>query len=360
MRIISLTTMICTLLLVSACDFGQQQPTQEIPKVPVTASTPVTKDVTVYLESIGSLHPTISMEIRPQVTGKIEKTWVHEGQVVKEGTPLFQIDSIPYIIKVHAAEAQLAMDQASFQAIQKKLERFKGLAQKDLISQTEWDELETQLMKAQAALDLDEAQLNAAKLDCEYCTLRSPTSGRVGKLDVHPGLLVISGQNTPLVSIANMDPLIVEFTVTEKEFLQIPSLNVSFEMQPLCSATITRSGNITFLDNHFDTKNGLLLVRGKIPNPDYSLRPGQSVRIHVPTAVIPQAKLLPQKAIRYNQDGPYVYVVQPDNTVTLRQIVLGIEQGSDQVVQQGIEAHEQVIIDGHLRLSPGAKVDVKS
>jgi len=121
-----------------------------------------------------------------------------------------------------------------------------------------------------------------------------------------------------------------------------------------------QSGAITFLDNHFDSKTGLLLIRGKVSNAEQTLRPGQSVRVRVPLAVVENAKLIPQKAIRYNQQGPYVYVVTEDNTVALRQLILGDEQGSDQIVLEGVDPIEQIIIDGHLRLSPGAKVELKS
>lgn len=333
---------------------------QEVPAIPVIAAAPAIKDVTVYLESVGTLHPSVLLEVRPQVSGTIEKVLVKEGQTVRKGTPLFKIDPAFYEMKVSECEAVLAMDRAGFEAAQKKLERFRNLAQKDLMSQTEWDELEAHVAKSRASIDLDEARLNSAKLDLEHCTLRSPVDGRIGRLDAHPGLLVSGGQAAPLATVAKMDPLIVEFSVTEKEYSKIKSWDLPIEMQPLCSTGDCRAGTITFLDNHFDSKTGLLLLRGNVPNGEYLLRPGQSVRVRVPVSVAQDAKLIPQKAIRYNQQGPYVYVVQPDNTVALRQLILGDEQGTDQIIKEGVDAGELVIIDGHLRLSPGVKVEMKS
>lgn len=355
MRITSL--ILAALVLLTSCK-SQDKPNQEMPAVPVIAAAPTIKDVTVYIEAVGTLHPAIHMEIRPQVSGTIDKTFVQEGQSIQEGLALFQIDPALYKIKVRQAQAQLSIDEANLQAAQKKLERFRGLAQKDLISQTEWDELEAVVAKAKASIDYDEAQLSAAKLDLEHCTVRSPTAGRIGKLDIHPGLLVSSGQI--LATVAKMDPMIIEFAITEKEHANIVSWNLPIEMTSLCSGSSCKKGSITFLDNHFDIKNGLLLIRGSIANSDYSLRPGQSVRVRVPVTVTPKATLLPQKSIRYNQEGPYVYVVQADNSVALRQLTLGAEEGSDQIVLKGIEPTEVVIIDGHLRLFPGAKVEVKS
>ena len=347
-------------LLLAGCESHQEILPAEPPHVPVIAAQPVIKDITVYLDSIGTLHPSVLMEARPQIEGTLIEVLISEGQWVRQGTPLFKIDSKPYAIKVLEAEAQLAIDRVNVQAAQKKLARFRTLAQKDLVPQTEWDELETEAERSQATLALDEARLNNAKLDLERCTLQSFINGRVGKLDAHPGLLVTRGQESALATISQMDPLIVEFTVTEKEFPKIPSDVQQMEMKPLSSPESSTAGTITFLDNHFDPETGLLLIRAKVLNPDYSLRPGQSVRVRIPIAITHNATLIPQKAIRYNQQGPYVYIIQPDRSVLVRQLVLGDEQGIDQIILEGLEPTESIVIDGHLRLSPGLKVEVKS
>ncbi len=347
-------------LLLAGCESQQNIAPAEPPNVPVIAAHPVIKDITVYLDSIGTLLPSVLMDVRPQVEGTLAEVLVTEGQWVQQGTPLFKIDSKPYAIKVLEAEAQLAIDRVNLQAAQKKLARYRTLAQKDLVPQIEWDALETEAERSQAALALDEARLNSARLDLERCTLQSSIKGRVGKLDAHPGLLVTRGQGAALATISQMDPLIVEFTVTEKEFPKVPSNVQQMEMKPLSSPESSLVGTITFLDNHFDPETGLLLIRAKVLNPDYALRPGQSVRVHIPISVTPNATLIPQKAIRYNQQGPYVYIVQSDKTVLVRQLSLGEEQGTDQIVLEGLESSESIVIDGHLRLSPGIKVEVKS
>jgi len=346
------------LVLLMGCG-SQQKPPPAPPAIPVTAVAPVVKDITVYLESIGTLHPSVFMEIRPQADGTLHEVLVSEGQWVKQQTPLFTIDPKPYAIKVQEAEAQLAIDQASLKGTLKKLNRFKDLAQKDLVAQTEWDDLESQAERAQAILDLDAARLDSARLDLNHCTIRSPIDGRMGKLDAHPGQLVSKGQTAPLATISRMDPLIVEFTVTEKEFAKVKE-SQPIEIKSLCNSDACKTGLATFLDNHFDSKTGLLLVRGSVQNPEYALRPGQTLLVRIPVAVEANAKLIPQKAIRYNQQGPYVYVVQQDMTVAIRQVILGSEQGTDQIVLEGLDPSERIILDGHLRLSPGIKVDVKS
>jgi membrane fusion protein, multidrug efflux system len=346
-------------LILTACESKQEQKAKENPAVPVLTVTPVIKDIPVYVESIGTLRPKVLMEIRPQVGGILSEVLITEGQWVQQGTSLFKIDPKPYLIKVREAEAQHAMDTASLHEAEKKLERYRSLAEKDLMAQTEWDHIETELSKFQASVAADEAKLNTANLDLERCTLLSPVAGRVGKLDAHPGLLITAGQSTPLATISKMDPLLVEFTVTEKEFPKLPEDLRKIEIKSLSSDLISTYGEITFLDNHFDNKTGLLMVRGIVPNPDYKLRPGQSVRVRAPIATTSNAKLIPQKAVKYNQQGTYVYVVQTDNTVAFRQVVLGDTEGNDVIVREGIEPADQIITDGHLRLYPGLKVEIK-
>lgn len=348
-----------TLLLLTSCA-NDTPPPETAPAIPVIATKPNVQDITVYVDSIGTLLPSIFMEIRPQTNGTLSKVLISEGQYVQEGTPLFIIDPQPYNILVQEAQAQLAMDRAILDAAQKKLARFKQLAQKDLIPQTEWDELEAEAARCQAKIDLDIASLEATQLNLDRCTIKSPIQGRIGRLDAHPGLLVAAGQPDPLVTISKMDPLLIEFTVTEKEYPKIPQTQLPIEIQSLCNEGSCKEGTVTFLDNQFQTETGLLLIRGTVPNPKHEMRPGQSVQVRLPVALITMAQLIPQKAVRYNQNGPYVYVVKADMTVEQRQITTGEERGLDLIVLQGLDPSETIILDGHLRLSPGTKVEIKA
>lgn len=348
-----------TSLLLIGCGSKQKSPSEITESIPVTAAVPVIKDISVYLESIGSLHPSVLMEIRPQVEGTLLEVLVSEGQWVEPGSPLFRIDPKQYEIKVKEAEAQVSIDRANFEVVRKKLNRYKDLAQKDLMAQSEWDDLEAEAERAKGTIDLNEARLHFAKINLDYCTLTSPIEGRVGRINVHPGCIISKGQSIPVATVSKMDPLIVEFAVTEKEFPKIPKDTLKIEIEALCSENTCCGGTVTFLDNHFDPKTGLLLIRGRVQNQDYTLRPGQSVHIRIPIATASNAKLIPQKAIKYNQEGPYVYVVQEDMTVSVRQLILGNEEGSDQVILEGLDPSERVVLDGHLRLASGSKVEIK-
>jgi multidrug efflux system membrane fusion protein len=333
---------------------------KEIPAVPVIAVKPDIKDISLYVESVGLLEPSFFVEIRPQISGIIDKILVKEGANVKAGMPLIHIDAQAFEIKVNEAKAQLEMDQAAFEVTKKTWDRFYSLAQKDLVAQTEWDEMDGQLAKAKAVLAVDRARLDAAMLDYERCTLRAPADGRVGRLMIHPGTLVSREQSVALATLSKNDPLIVNFTITEKEFEKLSKeKSLIFEAEGLCNKKCRISGEITFFDTSFDLNSGLLSVRGELKNENNSFFIGQSVKVRVPIATLSKVLVIPQKAIKYSQEGPYIYVVSKENKVELRQLILGEEEGEDVVVSEGMTSEEQIIISGHGRLSPGLKVEMQ-
>lgn len=349
-------------ILLNACESKQESSQEnypmEMPSIPVVATAPLIKDVTTYIESIGTLQPSLLTEIRPQISGILRELFVKEGQWVQKGAPIFEIDQRPFLLKIQEVEAQLAISQVNLQAIQKKLNRLNDLAQKDLVAKYDWEELESQAEILQASIELDRARLDIVKYDLEHCIQKAPVNGRVGKIDVYPGLVISNGLSYPILTISKMDPLIAEFKLTEKEVSQVDSHLDRIEIKSLCSGQ-NKIGAIHFLDNHFDPNTGQLLIYAEVQNGDFSWRPGQAVKVKIPVSTQNNAILIPQKAMRYNQQGPYVYVISPEMTVAIRQIVLGHEYEDQQVVLDGLESSEKVIIDGHLRLFPGVKVEIK-
>lgn len=336
--------------------------------VPVNASPPSIRDIVVYLETIGTLHPSLIVEVRPQVQGVLTQILVAEGARVDPGTPLFQIDAARYEMRVREMEAQLLMDQASLEALQKKYSRFRELSKSGLFAPTEWEDLEAESAKAKAAVALDRARLESAQLDVACCTLRSPIAGTVGRLDLglHPGNLIDAARSEPLATIVQIDSLLVECKITEKEaFIHSKTAsqnemglkkNGLLQAAPLCFPAGMQNGKITFIDTQFDSKSGTLVVHGELNNPDHALKPGQIVRLRIPLEIKPNMLLVPQGAIRYNAEGPYVYVVLPDETAALRQLVLGSEEGREQVVLEGVASTDLVVWAGHARLAPGTRV----
>lgn len=354
-------------ILLTACSSEPQSQGYTPPVIPVLMAEVTVQDVPVYIESLGSVKPSLSVEVRPQVSGRLMKVHFTEGQTVKKGTLLFSIEPDTYRNKLIEAKAQYDQDRASLEATRKKSERYASLTQKDLVSQQDWDDMQALLIKSESILEADEAKFASAEADFKNCTITAPIDGRTGKISTHPGNIVTASMASPLVTIANVDPLYVEFTLTEKEYQQIAPAQskggLAIEITPLASQTqvqATRTpGAMTFLDHTFDAKTGLLLVRGQFANAEGTYLPGQSVKVYLPVNVIKDAKVVPQHAVKINQQGPYVFVVQPDNTAMIRQISTGDEIGDKVIVLEGLETGETVITDGHLRLAPGMKVEIK-
>lgn len=282
-----------TLFLTACNSQPNSQPKEQAP-LPAHDASPVAHNAPVYLDTLGTLHASYAVDIRPQVEGTLSEILVHEGQWVKEGDPLFKIDPILFQILYKETEAQHGIDKADLEAAQKKLARFLSLAEKDLVAQTEWDELNARAAKAEAALLFGQARLEAARLNLSNCTLKAPFSGRIGKIDANPGQLV--DKLSRLTSIASLDPLRLDFTVKETDF---PHLHLNeIELLPLDLALASIPAQITFIDHQIDPQTGLLLIHANVPNEKHELLPGQSVRIHIPIPTTDKAFLIPQNGGR--------------------------------------------------------------
>jgi RND family efflux transporter MFP subunit len=357
------STSAITLLLMVACMGCEQAETKggssKASGIPVMTTTPVIKDITTYMETIGTLEAAQAFEVRPQVNGTIASILVSEGAWVKRGDVLFTIDARPYEIMVKQAEAQIAIDTANAIAARQKVERLRGLADKDLIPQLEWEGAQASAKASEALISLDNARLAAAQLDLDNCTICAIGDGRMGKINVYPGASISKGQPQPLVVIAQMDPLIAEFFISEKEF---PNYDVNLStvvLQPLCTAASEIEGEIFFIDNGFESTSGKLLMRASVPNPGICLRPGQSIRVKIAKDFLPQQIVVPQKAIKYDAEGPYAYIIDDANIAMQKHVRLGPQIDEDVVIAEGIADSDNIVTVGHLRLSPGLTVEIK-
>lgn len=344
------------LTLLSAC--SSETPHIELqPKAQrVRVATARVQDLPLEIEAIGQLRPSRTVEIRPQVTGMLQEILTTEGQWVTKGTPLFKIDPSIYANKVKELTALCAKDRVACSLHEKKLERYRSLSDKELIPQIEWDELEVEVAKAKSLLEEDTARLDAALLDLHACLVTAPSDGRVGTLEVHEGNMISKGDR--ITRLVLLNPLIVEWEVTEKEFHAIHQKELPIHVASLISDEINAKGTITFLENQFDEKSGLLKVRGRLYDPPATFRAGQHVRVRVPIDLIPSATLIPQKALRYQEEGASIAIVQNDDTIAYRSVKLGQEYGDEVVVVEGLDANMRICIEGHQQLYAGAKVEV--
>jgi multidrug efflux system membrane fusion protein len=330
--------------------------------IPVLATPVVLEDVPLFLESTGKLNASTVVSIIPEVSGRLIEAHVKDGAVVHKDQQLFRVDSELYEIALRQAKAQFDLDKANLEATVRKAERYETLSQKDLISKQEWDELQTKVAAAEATLEQDAARLQAAQRDLNHCTITAPTTGRVGSTSLDVGNWV--SPSTLLTTICECNPISVQFTLTEKEFSQLMRTKstdfIPIEMCSLCEEGSHARGEVTFIDHSFDPQTGLLKLSGKFPNPNWRFLPGQHVHIKVPVSTIQAAHVLPTRAVKNNQEGSYVFVIKEDETVEQRQVKIGEEYDTKVVVIEGLKEGERVVTEGHLRLFPGIRVEVKS
>ncbi len=342
-----------TLILLTACSEKPQQ-SLELPPVPVQTAEIEIRDVPLFFEALGVIKPSQTADVRPQVSGMINEVHFTEGEWVEEGTLLYTIDDAPYAIRVQELQSQLAQDLAHLNNVKKKYERFKSLTKQDLIAKVEWDELETKIALHEASIQADEARLSAAKLDLQHCRIIAPITGFAGKTALGKGNMV---SDSPLMTLTQNDPLYVDFLITERELQQIafttPLIKVYLAGKEECIA----AGKVTFMDHAIDPKSGMLAATGILAKSQKPLWPGQSVRVHLFFGKKEKAQLIPMRAVKTNQDGPYIFTVKEDNTVEIRAIKLGPEEKGQIVVEEGLEGAVKVVTEGQLRLFPGAKVE---
>ena len=347
------------LFLLFGCQSADTPAANSNPSIPVLGVQPKTSDIFLDLETIGTLRAIASIPIYPEVDGRIQDVLISEGDWVKSGTPLFKIDPQNYLLKMNEAQAQSAIDEAALAAAERKLARYNRLRDRAIISESEWDRHQTEVIKATSLVKLNQTRLEMIANDLDRCTITSPMDGRIGKIEAISGHLVSTKDDAPLARLLQMDPLLVEFSLTEQEFEKLQGSSHPFTVHPLYNSSNTFTGDITFIDNDFDSKTGQIFIRGKIPNPELTLRPGQLVQIKVPFEMKKDALSIPEKAVKHNANGPYVYLLGAENTAELRKVAIGEGVGHEVIVIDGINASDFVITEGHLRLYPGVKVEVK-
>jgi multidrug efflux system membrane fusion protein len=337
------------LILLAGCSTEQKKPF-EMPPIPVETASVKVSDVPLYFEAMGTIKPSQTADVKSQVSGIITGVHFEEGQWIEKGSLLYSIDQVPYRIRVKEVEAQLAQNSAHVQNGQKKLERYKSLSNPSFVALVEWDELLTKIALHEAMVRADTARLEAAKLDLERCQVVAPISGKSGKTALQVGSMTSPDL---LVTLSQMDPLYVDFSMTPSERQSLPedtTIEIYLSGQSFCSA----SGKITFVDHTIDKKTGMIAARGLLSEIKQPLWAEQSVRVHVHFGNQKGAMLIPLRAIKTNQTGPYVFLVKEDKTVELRPVKLGPEDHGLVVVDLD---GGKVVTEGHMRLFPGAKVE---
>lgn len=358
--------MLIALLFGSAgCGKGQAEgPQKGRPPVAVMAGVSEQKNIPIDVRSVGSVEAWNTVQITPQVGGILLSVHFTEGQDVKKGEVLFEIDSGTYRAALNQALANLARDTATAASAAADAERYSGLVEKGYVTKQQAGDMSTAAAAAISTVRADSALVENARLDLSHCTVRAPISGRTGSLLVHAGNLVKADGDQPLVVINQISPVRVTFSVPEGQFSGIRRWAqkgaLSVEVSTPGDSVRVPGGTLSFVDNAVDPSTATVMLKATFPNSDHALWPGQFVNVNLRLGTLNGAIVVPSSAVESGQQGEFVYVIQPDQTVKAVSVVTGLDFEGITVIDSGLAAGEKVVTDGQLRLVPGAKVVIKS
>ena len=352
--------LVCVLgLLLTACA-KKDAPPMERPPAMVTVATATSQDVPLYLDEVGHTVAREVVSVQPEVSGKITAIHFEDGANLKKGDLLFTIDPRPFEAQLNAAQANLAQSKAAQDFAKTQFARVQDLVESKAIARQDYDTRKNAVDVGDAQVKQNEAAVDAARLNLDYTSIRSPIDGRAGHRLVDSGN-VVTANTTTLLTIERMDPIYADFTVTESDFSTVQRdsakhpLKVEVSLPDVPKAEI---GQLTFLDNSVQSSSGTIMLRATVPNTARHLWPGQFVNVRLVLATLPKAVLVPAAAPQDSAKGPFVYVVKEDSTAEMRPVKLGQSQGDLVVINEGLQAGEHVIMNGQLAVMPGAKVHV--
>jgi multidrug efflux system membrane fusion protein len=387
--LISIILVIIECLLLLSCSGGKGE--RAVVALPVEVAAVLQKTVPVQLRVIGNVQAYSTVTVKSRIAGQIMRAYFKEGQDVRKGELLFTIDPRPFeatlkqteanlekdMAQVKQAEANFERDTAQEKNAQADAERYKMLFERGVVAKQQYDKFRTDWealvatvqadkaakANAEAAVAADRAAVENAKLQLSYCSIRSPMDGRTGSLIIQEGN-VIKENEANLVVINQITPIYVTFSVPEqylgdiKKYMRLRKLKVQAIVPN--DELLPEEGLISFVDNSVDTTTGTIKLKGTFANKDRGLWPGQFVNVVLTLTEMPNAVVVPSQAIQTGQQGQYVFVVKADHTVETRPIVSGLTFNGDTVVEKGLKPGETVVTNGQLRLSPGAKVEIKT
>ncbi len=331
--------------------------------VPVRAAAVTTATVPLEIHAIGNVVASSTVNVNARIGGQLQAVHFKEGDEVTKGQLLFTIDPRPFEAALARTKAQLARDQAQLENARADVRRYEKLVKESFVTQEQYDQAKATADALAATVDGDRAAIEEARLQLEYTTISAPIAGRTGNLLVHAGNLIKANDKT-LVVINRVQPIDIGFSVPEQYLGRIRErLAVGNELR--IRAASRQGGNqvdgtLAFVDNAVDESTGTVLLKGTFTNLDESLWPGEFVDVWLRLGEQPDAVVVPTEAVQSGQEGTYVWVVKRDGTAEQRPVTVDREYEDSTVIAEGVQAGEQVVTDGQLRLTPGAKVDVKA
>ena len=329
--------------------------------VPVRISIAVSKPTPVEFNTIGNVQTIASVSVKSRIDAVIDQVLVKDGQFVKAGDVLFQLDSRAGQAALHQAEATLARDQAQLANAQRNASRSKSLIAKNFVSQQQFDTDSSTATALEATVKADQAQVENAKIVMSYYTITAPIDGRVGLISIKQGNS-IKANDVPLASVNQIQPIYVSVALPQNNLPELRAAMakgpVTVRVSPAGDKGEPITGKIAFFDNTIDATSGTINVRSSFENTDQRLWPGQFVNVSVLVRTDPNALVIAPAAIQAGQSGTYVFVIKDDNTAEARPVTVDRTVGGMAVISKGLSPGEKVVTDGQLRLSNGTRVQI--
>jgi multidrug efflux system membrane fusion protein len=336
-----------------------QQQQQQRP-IPVVTGTVQQRDLPIYLDGLGTVIAAKTVTVRTQVDGRLDAVLFREGQIVRRGQVLAQIDPRPFQVQLHQAEGALDRDAAQLRTARLTLARNQDLLKRKLIAPQDVDNAAATVGQFEGAVRIDHAQIDSAKLNLDYARIASPIDGVTGVRQVDPGNIVHQTDANGIVVLTQLDPIAVLFTLPQDD---LPKVAQQMELGTLSVEAWSRDGNtklatgeLLLIDNQINQNTATMRLKATFGNPQRLLWPNQFVKARLLLSVRKGALVVPATAVQRGPDGIFVYVVGPDDTVQARKVDVDLTQGDVVAIARGLQSGEVVVTDGAASLRPGARI----
>jgi multidrug efflux system membrane fusion protein len=328
----------------------------------VKAARAVTKPMPVLIDAVGTVEPEQSVQVRAQVSGVLQSVLFKEGDRVKAGQTLFQIDPRTFQSQYNQAVAAVARDRAQLDNARAQEQRMEPLLKREFITRQEYDVAVTSAKSLEATVQAGQAAVEQARIQLEYSRIVAPITGRTGQLAVRAGNLVVaSGGGAPLVTINSTDPILVSFSIPERQLddlrrFQQGAEGIRIQILPDQSGPVAVEGRLVFIDNTVTTQTGTVLLKTRVNNPKEIIWPGQFVNVRIVLTVEPNAVVVPEAAVQPGQQGSFVYLIDAESKVRVQPVTVSRQIGGEVVISSGVQSGDQVITEIPQALQEGATV----